>query len=255
MGEKAVREIVREAYGRIAQGQGGCGCSPSCCEPDPATLARAIGYSMEELEAVPDEANLALGCGNPTALADLKEGEVVLDLGSGAGIDCFLAAARVGPNGRVIGVDMTPEMVGRARSIAARNGFNNVEFRLGEIENLPVEDNSVDVVISNCVINLSADKKRVFQEIYRVLKPGGRIAIADVALLRELPQQVRENVEAYVGCVAGAVLVDEYREIVEGSGLQDVNITVEGSPGWGDPYAQYVVSIYVGGYKAGPCSR
>lgn len=249
MDEAKVQEIVREAYGRIAQGQQGCGCAPTCCGPDPTELAKSIGYSLQELAEIPDEANLALGCGNPTALAGLKEGEVVLDLGSGAGIDCFLAATKVGPSGRVIGVDMTPEMVQRARSIAARNGFENVEFRLGEIENLPVADNSVDVVISNCVINLSADKERVFRQIYRVLKPGGRVAIADVALLKELPQQVRESVEAYVGCVAGALRVDAYRAIVERAGLQDVEVEVKGTPAWGDPYAEYVVSVDVRGRK------
>ncbi|MBC7264013.1 MAG: arsenite methyltransferase [Chloroflexi bacterium] len=250
------QRIVREAYGKIAQGQGGCGCS--CCGPSPREFAMAIGYSEEELTVIPEEANLALSCGNPTALASLKEGEVVLDLGSGAGFDCFLAAARVGPTGKVIGVDMTPQMLERARDTARKHGFGNVEFRLGEIENLPVADNSVDVVISNCVINLSPDKPKVFREIYRVLKPNGRIAISDVALRRELPREVRESPEAYVRCVGGAILVDEYRKIVEASGLKDVRIIVE-EPSCcvesineglkGESVAECVANIYVEGHK------
>jgi len=172
---------------------------------------------------------LALSCGNPTAIAGLKEGEIVLDLGSGAGFDCFLAAAKVGQAGRVIGVDMTPEMIEKARDIASKDDYANVEFRLGEIENLPLEDNSVDVVISNCVINLSANKARVFQEIYRVLKPHGRVAISDVALLKELPEKTRISLEAYVGCVAGAMLIDKYKEVVEASGVKDVKVTIQGS--------------------------
>jgi SAM-dependent methyltransferase len=220
-------KIVREAYGKIAQGQQGCGCGT--CGPDAKEFARSIGYSEGELAVIPVEANLALSCGNPTALASLKEGEVVLDLGSGAGFDCFLAAAKVGSTGKVIGVDMTPEMIEKSRNNAKKNGVENVEFRLGEIENLPVADSSVDVVISNCVINLSADKSRVFQEIYRVLKAGGRIAISDIALLKELPRKIRESMEAYVGCVGGAVLVEDYEKLVEAAGLQDVRIAVTGS--------------------------
>ena len=238
------------------------------CEPDTKEFAKSIGYLEEELKAIPDEANLALSCGNPTALANLKEGEIVLDLGSGAGFDCFLAATKVGPNGKVIGVDMTPEMIEKARENAKKNGVCNVEFRLGEIENLPVADNSVDVVISNCVINLSADKPRVFQEIYRVLKPGGRIAISDIALLKKLPKRIQESIEAYVGCVGGAMLIDKYKRIVEESGLKDVKVTVKGSSacidtntkdpigmaildslGEDESLEGYVVSVYVEGYK------
>jgi len=259
-------KIVREAYGKIAQGQEGCGCGT--CGPDAKEFARSIGYSDEELTAIPDEANLALSCGNPTALAGLNEGEVVLDLGSGAGFDSFLAATQVGPKGKVIGVDMTPEMIEKARSNAKKNGVENVEFRLGEIENLPVRDNSVDVVISNCVINLSADKPRVFQEVYRVLKPGGRIAISDIALLKELPGRIRESIEAYVGCVGGAMLIDEYKKIVEAAGLKDVRVTVKESSacidantkdpigraildslGDNKSLEEYAVSVYVEGYK------
>jgi arsenite methyltransferase len=259
-------KIVREAYGKIARGQEGCGCGT--CGPDTKDFAKSIGYSEGELAVIPDEANLALSCGNPTALASLKEGEVVLDLGSGAGFDCFLAAAKVGPKGKVIGVDMTPEMVEKARSNAKKSGVKNVEFRLGEIEKLPVRDNSVDVVISNCVINLSADKTRVFQEIHRVLKPGGRIAISDIALLKELPEKVRESIAAYVGCVGGAILIDDYKKIVEAALLKDVRVTVKESSdcinlntedpigraildGLGDIGALkgYVVSAYVEGCK------
>jgi arsenite methyltransferase len=259
-------KIVREAYGKIAQSQQGCGCGT--CGPDAKEFAKSIGYSEGELAVIPDEANLALSCGNPTALASLREGEVVLDLGSGAGFDCFLAAAKVGPKGKAIGVDMTPEMVEKARNNAKKNGIENVEFRLGEIENLPVRDNSVDVVISNCVINLSADKPRVFQEIYRVLKPGGRIAISDIALLKELPQKVRESIEAYVGCVGGAMLIDEYKKIVEAAMLKDVKVTAKESSACisldtEDPIGRailnglgginavngYVASVCVEGYK------
>jgi len=266
MDKKETGKIVREAYRKIAQGQEGCGCGT--CGPDAKEFAKSIGYSEGELAVIPDEANLALSCGNPTGLASLKEGEVVLDLGSGAGFDCFLAATQVGPKGKVIGVDMTPEMIEKARSNAKKNGVENVEFRLGEIENLPVRDNSVDVVISNCVINLSADKPRVFQEVYRVLKPGGRIAISDIALLKELPAKIRESIEAYVGCVGGAILIDEYKKIVEAAGLKDVRVTVTGSSacidlnsedpigraildGLGDINALkgYVVSACVEGYK------
>ncbi len=233
MDKKNTRNIVREAYGRIAQEQAGCGCG--ACGPDSKEFAKSIGYSEKELAAIPDAANLALSCGNPTALAGLKKGEAVLDLGSGAGFDCFLAASMVGPGGRVIGVDMTPEMVEKARDNAKKNGVENCEFRLGEIENLPLGDSSVDVVISNCVINLSSDKPRVFREIHRVLKPGGRIAISDIALRKELPRGIRESIEAYVGCVAGAILVDEYEKMISAAGLRDVRVSVKGSSACIDP--------------------
>jgi arsenite methyltransferase len=186
-----------------------------------------IGYSPEELKSIPEDANLGLGCGNPAALAGLKKGETVLDLGSGAGIDCFLAAARVGPSGRVIGVDMTPEMIDRARANARKNGYKNVEFRLGEIENLPAADNSIDVIISNCVINLSTDKGRVFGEALRVLRPGGRMMVSDLALKKPLPAAIRESVEAYVACIAGAMIKDDYLGAVRDAGFKDIQVVSE----------------------------
>jgi len=233
METQSTHEIVRKAYGRIAQGQKG-----GCCggEIDTNAFAKSIGYLEEELQAIPDEANLALSCGNPTVMASLKEGEVVLDLGSGAGFDCFLAASKVGARGKVIGVDMTPEMVEKAKKLALQHGVGPVEFRLGEIEHLPVADHSVDVAISNCVINLSADKPQVFREVYRVLKPGGRIVISDMALLKPLPTFIQKSVEAYVGCVGGAILVDEYTHLVEATGFQDVTVTVKKSSSCIDPH-------------------
>jgi len=266
MDRRKTKRIVKEAYGKIAQRQEGCGCGT--CGSETKEFAKSIGYSEEELKVIPDGANLALSCGNPTALARLEEGETVLDLGSGAGFDCFLAATKVGTNGKVIGVDMTPEMIEKARENARKNRVKNVEFRLGEIESLPMGDNSVDVVISNCVINLSADKPRVFQEVYRVLKPGGRIAISDIALLKELPEKIESSIEAYVGCVGGAVLVDDYEKIVRASGLRDIKIAIKGSSecidantkdpigraildglGDGESLEDYVVSVYVEGRK------
>jgi SAM-dependent methyltransferase len=186
-----------------------------------------MGYSDSEMASVPDGANLGLGCGNPTALASLKEGETVIDLGSGAGFDCFLAARKVGAKGRVIGVDMTPEMVDKARVNASKTGHENVEFRLGEIENLPCADNTADIVISNCVINLVPDKRRAFAEAHRVLKPGGRLMVSDIVLLKELPAGVRESVAALVGCVAGATLKDEYLGAIEAAGLRNIQVHKE----------------------------
>jgi SAM-dependent methyltransferase len=266
MKDKKVGKVVREAYGKIAKGKQGCGCGT--CGTQAETFAKSIGYSEQELKNIPAEANLGLSCGNPTALANLKQGETVVDLGSGAGFDCFIAASKVGPKGRVIGVDMTPEMIEKARENAEKDGAKNVEFRLGEIENLPVADASVDVVISNCVINLSADKSRVLREIYRVLKHGGRIAISDIALKKELPKVIQDNISAYVGCVAGAMIIDEYKRIVESAGLKDVKITIKGTSSCiesdtKDPIARaaldalgeneslddYVVSVYIEGHK------
>ncbi len=266
MDKEKTKKVVKEAYGKIAKNpDDSCGCS---CGPDTAALAKSVGYSEEELSAIPEEANLGLSCGNPTALAQIKEGETVLDLGSGAGLDCFLAATQVGKNGTVIGVDMTPEMVAKARDNAKKNGVCNVEFRLGEIEHLPLDNASVDLVISNCVINLSADKPKVFQEVVRVLKPGGRIALSDMALVKPLPKHIQERIESYVGCIGGAIEVDEYKNIVEAAGLNHVKISVKGSsacidPDTKDPIGraildgigkeasldEYVVSVYVEGDK------
>jgi len=218
----SVRKAVRKRYGSIAKGkQSGC-CSSSCCSTiTPEEVGKKIGYSDEDINSIPEGANLGLGCGNPVALASLKEGEVVLDLGSGAGFDSFLAARRVGPKGRVIGVDMTPEMLERARKNARNGGFENVEFRLGEIENLPVADNSIDVVISNCVINLSPEKGRVFREAYRVLRPGGRIMVSDIVLLAPLPAFLKSTA-SLVACVGGAALKKEYLKAIEGAGFAGI---------------------------------
>lgn len=224
-----ILQAVRERYGRLAMSEGAdCGCAPSCCggpAPTPEAMAQALGYSAAELRAVPEGANLGLGCGNPQALAALKPGETVLDLGSGAGFDAFLAAQQVGETGRVIGVDMTPEMIAKARTNAQAGGYRNVEFRLGEIENLPVADGTVDVVISNCVINLSPDKSRVCAEVYRVLKPGGRLAISDVVARTELPESTRRDLALYAGCMAGVLLVSELEAMLLTSGYIQVRIT------------------------------
>ena len=230
MDKEEIRKVVREGYGKIAKQESSC-CAPakSCCgSTDLAQdISRNIGYTEEELKAVPEGANLGLGCGNPIALASLKEGEMVLDLGSGAGFDCFLAANQVGKTGKVIGVDMTAEMLDRARENARKGNYDNVEFRLGEIENLPVGDNQVDVIISNCVINLSPNKKRVFQEAFRVLRPGGRLMVSDIVLLKELPEEIRNSVAAYVGCVAGAVTKKEYLEAIQAAGFKEIQVLGE----------------------------
>ena len=225
-----VRDMVREKYGKIGKNRGSCcGDVNSCCGSGKSvvSISTKMGYSNDELQSVPDDANLGLGCGNPTALASLKAGEVVLDLGSGGGMDCFLAARKVGKTGKVIGVDMTPEMVRLARRNAEKGNDTNVEFRLGEIENLPVADHTIDVVISNCVINLSPNKPRVFEEAHRVLKPGGRFMISDIVLLKPLPHAVKENIDAYIGCIAGAVLKDEYLTAIRAAGFDDVNVVGE----------------------------
>jgi SAM-dependent methyltransferase len=226
--KQKIREVVREKYAEIAEGQSqGCGCSPSgCCGdiPSMATLSKALGYSTRDLNQIPAEANLGLGCGNPVAMASLKPGEVVLDLGSGGGLDCFLAAKRVGETGLVIGVDMTTEMVSKARQNGVKNGFKNVEFRLGEIENLPAADNLVDVIISNCVINLSPEKKRVFQEAYRVLKPGGRLSVSDIVATAPLPEDIQKDLALYVGCVSGAAQIAELEQMLKAAGFEDIKI-------------------------------
>lgn len=217
MEEEKVKKIVRKGYAKIAKE------GSSCC----SGKSQELGYSEKELQAVPEGANLGLGCGNPVALASLREGETVLDLGSGGGLDCFIASKKVGEKGKIIGVDMTPEMLDRARKNARKGGYKNVEFRLGEIENLPVADGTVDAIISNCVINLSANKRRVFKEAFRVLKQGGRLMISDIVLLKELPEILRKSIEAYVGCIAGALLKDDYMALIKEAGFRETKIIEE----------------------------
>lgn len=254
-----IRQAVREQYARVAEGGDGC-CSPSpgCCgesAPRADALAQAMGYSAEEAGLAPEGANMGLGCGNPQAIANLKPGETVLDLGSGGGFDSFLAAVQVGDAGRVIGVDMTPAMLSKARANAQAGGYRNVEFRLGEIEHLPVADASVDVVISNCVLNLSPDKAQVWREIARVLKPGGRVAISDLALVRDLPAAVREDVEALVGCVAGAVRLDDMRRMIAATGLKEIELVskpqyIDAMTQWQDPLYKKILAGLPAGSKA-----
>lgn len=245
--QEAVREAVRKGYGEIARKGGSFGGGASCCgSSSAAQVAQAAGYSEAELAALPEGANMGLSCGNPTAIASLAAGEVVLDLGSGGGFDVFVAGRKVGPTGRVIGVDMTADMIAKARAnIAAyrKNArLDNVEFRLGEIEHLPAADASVDVVISNCVLNLSPEKEQVWREIARVLRPGGRVAVSDIALLRSLPRALRQAVESLVGCVAGAVLADETHRMAEEAGLAEIVMTPK--PGYADSMADWNDPLY-----------
>ncbi|MGD0351688.1 MAG: arsenite methyltransferase [Verrucomicrobiota bacterium] len=259
---ETVHEMVRKGYAAIATRETSsqsrsCGCGGAKISPQ--DLAKKIGYSAEELAALPDGANLGLSCGNPAALAALRPGEVVLDLGSGGGFDVFIAGRKVGPTGRAIGVDMTPEMLAKARrnsvSYRQQTGLDNVEFRLGEIEHLPVADNSVDAIISNCVINLSPDKPQVWREIARVLKPGGRVAVSDLALLQPLPQTVREMVEAVIGCIAGAVLVEETERMAREAGLTDIVLAkksdfLKAKADWNDPLYRKIAEHLPAGTNA-----
>jgi arsenite methyltransferase len=245
MSDHDIRAMVRDRYGSIATANGGC-CTPApqasgCCgsaAPSADELARRMGYGDDERAAIPDGANLGLGCGNPQAIAALQPGEVVLDLGSGAGFDCFLAARAIGPQGRVIGVDMTHEMLAKARANAAALAFGTVEFRLGEIEHLPVADNSVDVVISNCVLNLSPAKAQVLREAFRVLRPGGRVAISDLVMLAPLPDHLARDAALYAGCIAGAATRDELLTWLAEAGFTD--ISVEPKPGSADLIRDWV---------------
>lgn len=221
---QSITEAVRERYKAIAEKSGSC-CGPSCCDESVSDMS--LGYSTEELDSIPAGSNLSLGCGNPTGLAMINPGETVIDLGSGAGIDCFLAAQKVGASGHVIGVDMTEAMIRKARENAAKAGHANVEFRLGQIENVPVADNTADIVISNCVINLAPDKGRVFAEIFRVLKPGGRFVVSDVVAKGEIPEEDRKDMELWAGCIAGALEKNEYLETVRKAGFVDLDIKAE----------------------------
>jgi len=262
--QQTVHEMVRKGYAAIATtDNAGSSSRSSCCggskQMTPAELARQIGYSSDELAELPEGANLGLSCGNPAALAALKPGEVVLDLGSGGGFDVFIAGRKVGAAGRAIGVDMTPEMLAKARrncaSYREQTGLDNVEFRLGEIEHLPAADNSMDAIISNCVINLSPDKPQVWREMARVLKPGGRVAVSDLALLRPLPQAVREMVEAVIGCVAGAVLVKETERMAREAGLTGIVLTkksdfLKAKADWNDPLYRKIAEHLPAGTEA-----
>ena len=230
MEKSHIRKEVRDRYAEVAKkGAACCGPEPTCCGSGSSaeSIGRAIGYEERELRSVPEGANLGLGCGNPKALALLKPGETVLDLGSGAGFDAFLAADKVGPDGNVIGVDMTPEMIDRARENARKGEYPNVEFRLGKIETIPVEDASVDAVISNCVINLSPEKNRVFREAFRVLRSRGRVMVSDIVLERELPESIKSSIEAWAGCIAGAALKEDYLAAIRDAGFQQVEIMGE----------------------------
>jgi len=225
-----VRAAVRDQYGQVARlsaSVGGSACAPGCCGGSSPDVSLALGYSADDLAAVPEGANMGLGCGNPQAIAALKPGETVLDLGAGGGFDCFLAARQVGPTGRVIGVDMTPDMVTKARTNAATLGTTNVDFRLGEIEHLPVGDGSVDVIISNCVINLSPDKAAVFADAFRVLKPGGRIAVSDVVRTAPMPAELEADIAALTGCVSGAVEVGTLRGLMAAAGFGSIRVDVD----------------------------
>lgn len=247
MEEEEIRKDVREGYAKIAKKGSCCSSITSCCAGSTTyeELNKKMGHTEEELKALPEGANLALGCGNPVALASLKEGETVIDLGAGAGVDCFLASKRIGEKGRVIGVDMTPEMIDKARENARKDNYKNVEFRLGEIKNLPVADNTADVIISNCVINLAPNKARVFEEAFRTLKPRGRLMVSDIVLLKELPDAIKKQAHP-ASCIKGAIMKDKYIETIEQAGFQRVKIIKETQYSFedivNDPNAKVIVA-------------
>jgi arsenite methyltransferase len=260
-----IRSAVRENYGKVAvAGRSGCGCSSSSCCGTPnavtaADISLGLGYSDQDVTVVPEGANMGLGCGNPQAIASLQPGETVLDLGSGGGFDCFLAARAVGDRGNVIGVDMTPEMITTARRNAEKVGFKNVDFRLGELENLPVADGIVDVIISNCVINLSPEKEKVFSEAFRVLKPGGRLAISDVVATAEMPEDIRNNMAFHTGCIAGASPVEALESMLQRTGFGNIRINPKAESrtfirDWmpGSKIEDYVVSATIEAVKPQP---
>jgi len=263
-----IRQNVRESYSQVAESSNNgnsCGTQSSCCGVSDdaainALVSTRLGYSEDDLENVPEGADMGLGCGNPRAIAGIKSGETILDLGSGGGFDCFLAAAETGESGQVIGIDMTPTMISKARSNAEKGRYNHVEFRLGEIEHMPVANDTVDVIISNCVINLSPDKKRVFNEAFRVLKPGGRLAISDVVASTELPDELRKDLALYSGCMAGASLISELQTILEDNGFEQISIAPKDeskdfikdwAPGRG--VEDYVLSATIEAVKPGGC--
>lgn len=256
--DEALREQVRSRYGDIARREGAscCGGERGPARTDAADYAEKLGYSPDDMQSVPSGADMGLGCGNPHAIASLKQGETVLDLGSGGGLDCFLAARQVGPGGRVIGVDMTPDMVSKARRAAREAGYRNVEFRLGEIEHLPVADESVDVILSNCVVNLSPDKQSVFNDAFRVLRSGGRLAISDVVAVRPLPDSMRNDSGVLCGCVGGAALVADIEQMLRAAGFCDVKVEVKADSaavisGWqhGAGYEDFVRSALISALK------
>jgi len=258
-----IQNKVKEHYGQIAGGNKNLCCNPNvtCCGGGDTLLSadeisRGLGYTPDQLKDSPGGSNLGLGCGNPVAIADIKKGETVLDLGSGGGFDCFLAARRVGPTGRVIGVDMTSEMLDRARKNAAAAGYDNVDFRFGEIEKLPIPGNSIDLIMSNCVVNLAPDKSRVFAEAFRVLKPGGRLCISDFVATKPLPDEILTDLDAYVGCIAGAALIEDLVKILNTAGFDQVSIeprcrSREFIKGWmpGSNVEDYVVSAVIRAVK------
>jgi arsenite methyltransferase len=249
--EKEIKQFVKDRYAMIASNEDSC-CPCCTCNAGLVEQAKSIGYSVQEIINVPEGSVMELGCGNPVALAELKAGETVLDLGSGGGVDVFLAAQKVGENGNVIGVDMTAEMLEKARENARIGNYTNVEFRAGEIENLPVEDDSIDVVISNCVVNLSPDKLATYREVFRVLKPNGRILISDLVTEGELPEDVRQSSEAWACCIAGAMETQEYLNTITKAGFRDVTIVAEHlfcEHGMDDRLAGKIISIHVRAYK------